>query len=69
MDGLKVGNEALKKVNDMLNIEDVEKILDETREAVDKQKVSWKLSLVRRQAIVTARIRTVEYFTVSLRCI
>ncbi|XP_054289777.1 charged multivesicular body protein 6-A isoform X1 [Macrosteles quadrilineatus] len=38
LDGLKVGNEALKKVNDMLNIEDVEKILDETREAVDKQK-------------------------------
>lgn len=40
MDGLKVGNEALKKVNDMLNVEDVEKILDETREAIDKQKVS-----------------------------
>uniref|UniRef100_A0A1B6HJA5 Uncharacterized protein n=1 Tax=Homalodisca liturata TaxID=320908 RepID=A0A1B6HJA5_9HEMI len=38
LDGLKVGNEALKKVNDMLNVEDVEKILEETREAVDKQK-------------------------------
>lgn len=39
LDGLKIGNEALKKVNDMLNVEDIENILDETREAVDKQKV------------------------------
>lgn len=37
--GLKQGNEALKKVNDTLNIEDIERILDETREGVDKQNV------------------------------
>lgn len=38
--GLKVGNEALKKVNDSLNIEDIETILDETREGIEKQNVS-----------------------------
>nr|CAI5861442.1 unnamed protein product [Callosobruchus analis] len=37
VEGLKKGNEALKKVNDALNIEDIEKILDETREGIDKQ--------------------------------
>lgn len=37
--GLKIGNEALKKVNDSLNIEDIERILDETREGIDKQNV------------------------------
>ncbi|XP_058830540.1 charged multivesicular body protein 6 [Topomyia yanbarensis] len=35
--GLKVGNEALKKVNEMLSIEEVEQILDETRESIEKQ--------------------------------
>jgi hypothetical protein len=35
--GLKVGNEALKKVNEILSIEEVEQILDETRESVEKQ--------------------------------
>lgn len=38
--GLKIGNEALKKVNESLNIEDIETILDETREGVEKQNVS-----------------------------
>uniref|UniRef100_A0A1B6DX10 Uncharacterized protein n=1 Tax=Clastoptera arizonana TaxID=38151 RepID=A0A1B6DX10_9HEMI len=37
LDGLKIGNEALKKVNEVLNIEEVERILDETREGVEKQ--------------------------------
>lgn len=37
IDGLKKGNEALKKVNEALSIEDVEKILDETREGIEKQ--------------------------------
>jgi charged multivesicular body protein 6 len=39
INGLKQGNEALKKVNESLNIEDIEKILDETREGVEKQEV------------------------------
>ncbi|GJQ80932.1 hypothetical protein Trydic_g4749 [Trypoxylus dichotomus] len=37
VDGLKKGNEALKKLNNALNIEDVERILEETREGVEKQ--------------------------------
>ncbi|XP_017774617.1 PREDICTED: charged multivesicular body protein 6-A [Nicrophorus vespilloides] len=37
VDGLRTGNDALKKVNDTLNISDIERILDETREGVEKQ--------------------------------
>ncbi|XP_075973753.1 vacuolar protein sorting 20 [Anticarsia gemmatalis] len=38
LDGLKVGNTALKKVHDVLNIDEIEKILDETREGIEKQR-------------------------------
>ncbi|XP_037791614.1 charged multivesicular body protein 6-A-like [Penaeus monodon] len=38
VDSLKVGNEALKQINEMLSIEDVERILDETQEAAEKQR-------------------------------
>uniref|UniRef100_A0A2H1X2T1 SFRICE_009891 n=1 Tax=Spodoptera frugiperda TaxID=7108 RepID=A0A2H1X2T1_SPOFR len=38
IDGLRTGNEALKKVNDILNIDEIEKILDETREGIEKQR-------------------------------
>lgn len=38
LDGLKIGNEALKKVHEILTIEEVEKILDETKEGVEKQR-------------------------------
>ncbi|KAL3272388.1 hypothetical protein HHI36_013865 [Cryptolaemus montrouzieri] len=37
VEGLKEGSEALKKVNDALNIADIEKIMDETREGKEKQ--------------------------------
>lgn len=37
MEGLKTGNEALKKIHEVLRIEDIERILDETAEAVEKQ--------------------------------
>lgn len=36
--GLQTGNEALKKVNELISIEDVERILDETRESIEKQR-------------------------------
>lgn len=39
IDNLKTGNEALKVINALLSIEDVEKILEETSEAAEKQKV------------------------------
>lgn len=38
LDGLKTGNVALKKVHDILNIDEIEKIMDETREGIEKQK-------------------------------
>lgn len=39
-DSLKVGNESLKQINAMLDIEDIERILDETKEAAEKQEVN-----------------------------
>ena len=39
VEGLKVGNTALKKINDMMNIDDIEKILEETKEGIEKQQV------------------------------
>ncbi|KAK4874530.1 hypothetical protein RN001_013890 [Aquatica leii] len=38
VEGLKNGNEALKKVNEVLNLEDIEKLMDETREGIEKQR-------------------------------
>ncbi|KAG8225938.1 hypothetical protein J437_LFUL005975 [Ladona fulva] len=38
LDGLKAGNEALKKVNEILSLENVEAILEETREGIEKQR-------------------------------
>uniref|UniRef100_A0A915L5A5 Charged multivesicular body protein 6 n=1 Tax=Romanomermis culicivorax TaxID=13658 RepID=A0A915L5A5_ROMCU len=38
VEGLKLGNECLKKMHDVLSIETVEKIMDETRELVEYQK-------------------------------
>merc|ERR1719369_2542886 len=37
VDGLKQGNEALKQLHDLVNIEDVERIMDETKEAAEYQ--------------------------------
>jgi len=37
VDGLKQGNEALKQLQQLINIEDVERIMDETKDAIDYQ--------------------------------
>ena len=37
IEGLKQGNVALKKVHAMLDIQDIEAIMDETREGIEKQ--------------------------------
>uniref|UniRef100_A0A0K8VF17 Charged multivesicular body protein 6 n=2 Tax=Bactrocera latifrons TaxID=174628 RepID=A0A0K8VF17_BACLA len=37
IEGLKQGNAALKKVHDLMDINEIEKIMDETREGVEKQ--------------------------------
>ncbi|XP_014245946.1 charged multivesicular body protein 6-A [Cimex lectularius] len=49
LDGLKVGNEALKSLNALLNIDEIERIMDETNEGYEKQQeineiLSGKLS-------------------------
>lgn len=38
VDGLKVGNTALKKLHDLLSIDEIEKVMDETNEGIEKQK-------------------------------
>lgn len=37
VEGLKHGNEALKRVHDALDIADIERIMEETREGAEKQ--------------------------------
>uniref|UniRef100_A0A6B2EAE6 Putative charged multivesicular body protein 6-a n=1 Tax=Phlebotomus kandelakii TaxID=1109342 RepID=A0A6B2EAE6_9DIPT len=37
IEGLKTGNQALKSLQQILNIDEIEKIMDETREGVEKQ--------------------------------
>uniref|UniRef100_A0A023F8I9 Charged multivesicular body protein 6 n=1 Tax=Triatoma infestans TaxID=30076 RepID=A0A023F8I9_TRIIF len=36
--GLKTGSEALKSLNEILNIDEIERIMDETKEGIEKQK-------------------------------
>ncbi|XP_014282809.1 charged multivesicular body protein 6-A [Halyomorpha halys] len=38
LEGLKVGNEALKKMNEAMNIDEIERIMEETAEGIEKQK-------------------------------
>ncbi|XP_012219512.1 charged multivesicular body protein 6 [Linepithema humile] len=38
VDGLKVGNTALKQLHALLSIDDIEKVMDETIEGIEKQK-------------------------------
>lgn len=38
LNGLQVGNEALKKIHEVLPIEEVERIMDETKEGIEKQR-------------------------------
>jgi charged multivesicular body protein 6 len=41
-----VGNEALKKIHEVLNVDEVERILDETREGIEKQRVCKTLYIL-----------------------
>ncbi|KAF4084867.1 hypothetical protein AMELA_G00111010 [Ameiurus melas] len=38
IEGLKAGNDCLKKMHEMMSIEDVERIMDETQECIEYQK-------------------------------
>lgn len=46
MEGLQVGNEALKQIHSILSIERIEEIMEETREGIEKQRVSLISSLL-----------------------
>lgn len=53
---MKTGNIALKKVHDVLNIDEIEKIMDETREGIEKQReidelISGQLTQVDEEAV------------------
>ena len=39
MSSLRQGTEALKKMNELLKLEDIEKLMDDSREAVEYQNV------------------------------
>lgn len=39
MNSLKTGNESLKEVHKLFSIEDIEQIMEETKEGIEKQKV------------------------------
>lgn len=41
MHGLTMGNEVLKQLHKEVSLEKVEKLMDETREGVAYQRVSW----------------------------
>ena len=45
MHGLKTGSEVLKQINKEMNLEDVEKLLEETHEARAHQEVSYRPSV------------------------
>ncbi|XP_029167015.1 charged multivesicular body protein 6 [Nylanderia fulva] len=38
VDGLKIGNTTLKQLHDLLSIDEIEQIMDETREGIEKQR-------------------------------
>ncbi|XP_043273041.1 charged multivesicular body protein 6 [Venturia canescens] len=38
IDGLKVGNVALKKLHEVLSIDEIEKVMEDTREGIEKQR-------------------------------
>lgn len=40
VDGLKVGNDCLKKLQQMMSLDDIEQIMDDTRDAIDYQNVN-----------------------------
>ena len=60
VDSLAAGNEALKEVNSLLNIEDIERILDETKEASEKQEVGGCCLLATHDMCSTVTVNFIE---------
>jgi len=40
LESLKIGNNSLKEMHKLFTVEDVEQIMEETREGIEKQKVN-----------------------------
>ncbi len=51
--GLKQGNEVLKEIHKEMNVESVEKLLEETQEAREYQRVSRRYSLSSLKVLLT----------------
>ena len=60
LDGLKSGNEALKAVNAIFSIEEIESIMDDTAEAVEKQREI--------DALLSGQGRVSDYFLGLICC-
>lgn len=46
LEGLKSGNEVLKQLNNEMRLEDVEKLMDDTADAIAYQKVPTRISMI-----------------------
>ena len=44
IDGLKMGNESLKKANEMFSIDEIEQIMDDTAEAIAKVRKMYSVN-------------------------
>lgn len=42
VNGLKIGNECLKKLHEMMSLDEIEDIMDDTRDAIEHQRVISK---------------------------
>ena len=42
LNSLKIGNDSLKAVQKLFSIEDIEKIMDEARDGIEKQQVAYQ---------------------------
>lgn len=54
LDGLKEGNEALKKIQNVFSLTEVEKILEDSQDAIAKQNVIPVLKLHKKILLLTA---------------
>uniref|UniRef100_A0A3Q3W3T8 Charged multivesicular body protein 6a n=1 Tax=Mola mola TaxID=94237 RepID=A0A3Q3W3T8_MOLML len=74
VDGLKVGNECLRKMHEVMSIEEVERIMDETQDAVEYQRqidemLSGSLSQEDEEAVLAELEAITQGAGLNLRCV
>ena len=53
VNNMKIGNDCLKKLHEMMSLDEIEDIMDDTREAIDHQRVNkYKLFKIFQQRIL-----------------